>query len=319
MKSVPALRKGKSAEGFDPHNPEGPTPHSENLLDRWVLARLNQVIPLVSEALANSDSNTATGYIAAFLDDLTNWHIRRSRRRFWKSEHDGDKNAAYATLYHVMVKFARLLAPFIPFVTEAIYQNLVRSVYPDAFESVHHTAWPAADFDAVDPELLEQMDVARQVASLGLAARNSAGLKVRQPLARALAYAGGRSTLRPELVEIVVDELNVKQLEFVEQASQLVRYHVLPDNKLLGPRFGARFPRVRLALQAADPGAVAASAAAGQPFVLDVDGEQVELAPQEILIQTQPAEGLAVAFDKLATVAVDFGDHPRAARRRPRP
>ena len=145
--------------------------------------------------------------------------MRRSRRRFWKSEHDADKNAAYATLYHVLVKFARLLAPFTPFVTEAIYQNLVRSAYPQAYESVHHTAWPKYDAAAVEPALLEQMELARQVASLGLAARNGAGLKVRQPLKRALAYAGGRRDLDAEFVEIITDELNVKSLR-VRRAGQ---------------------------------------------------------------------------------------------------
>ena len=171
---------------FDPAIPEGPTPDSHNLLDRWVLARLNQIVPLVTEALENSDSLTAADDLAGFLDDLTNWYIRRSRRRFWKSEHDRDKSEAYATLHHVLVKFSRLLAPFTPFVTEAIYQNLVRSVHPEAYESVHHTAWPLFDPSVIDQDLLDEMDVARQVASLGLAARNGAGLKVRQPLSRAV-------------------------------------------------------------------------------------------------------------------------------------
>jgi isoleucyl-tRNA synthetase len=170
---------------------------------------------------------------------------------------------------------------------------------------VHHTAWPEHDPSTFDAALLDQMELARQVASLGLSARNSAGLKVRQPLAKAMAYAGGRRTLIDELVAIVTDELNVKEFEFVEQASQLVTYRLLPDNKLLGPRFGAAFPKVRLALQAADPNAVAASVQAGLPVVLEVDNHTVELAPEEILVQTQPAEGLAVAADKLATVAVD--------------
>ncbi len=297
-------------DSFDLAHPEGPTPSSNNLLDRWVLARLNQIIPQVTEALENSDSLTATLALGGFLDDLSNWYVRRSRRRFWKSEHDADKNAAYATLYHVLVKFARLLAPFTPFVTEAIYQNLVRSVYPQAYESVHHTTWPRYDPAVVDQSLLEQMDLARQVASLGLAARNSAGLKVRQPLERALAYAGGRRSLDPEFVEIITDELNVKSFVFVEQASQLVRYQVLPDNKLLGPRFGAQFPRLRAALSAADPAAVAANVQAGLPVALQVDGQPVDLKPEEILVQTHPAEGLAVAADKTATVAVDANITP---------
>ncbi len=292
-------------EGFDPACPEGPTPRSENLLDRWVIARLNQVVGWVTQALENSDPLDASLAMESMLDDLSNWYVRRSRRRFWKSEHDTDKNTAYATLYHVMVKFTRLLSPFIPFVTEAIYQNLVCSVYPQAYQSIHHTAWPQEDRSTQDASLLEQMELARQVASLGLSARNTAGLKVRQPLARVLVYAGSRRNLDPEMVDIVMDELNVKAFEFVEEAGKLVTYRILPDNKLLGPRFGAQFPRLRAALAALDPAKVASAVAAGQSLSLEVDGEMVELAPQEILVETKPAEGLAVATDKLATVAVD--------------
>jgi isoleucyl-tRNA synthetase len=295
---------------FDPAFPEGDTPQSDNLLDRWVLARLNQIVPPVTEALENSDPYGATTAISIFLDDLTNWYVRRSRRRFWKSEHDADKNTAYATLYHVMVKFTKLLAPFTPFAPEAIYQNLVGSVSSVAYESVHHTAWPKYDESAIDAKLLDQMDLARQVASLGLAARNGAGLKVRQPLAKALAYAGGKRTLEEEYVSIIMDELNVKGFNFVEQASQLVRYQVLPDNKLLGPRFGAEFPKVRSALAAADTKSVVADVQAGLNVALEVDGKQVELAPEEILVQTHPLEGLAVAADKLMTVAVDANITP---------
>jgi len=292
-------------ESFDPAYPEGETPKSENLLDRWVLARLNHILPPVTEALENSDPYGATTAIAAFLDDLTNWYVRRSRRRFWKSEHDADKHTAYSTLYHVLVKFAKILAPFTPFVTEAIYQNLVRSVHPDAYESIHHTAWPKLDQAAIDEKLLDQMELARQVASLGLAARNSAGLKVRQPLAKSMAFAGGRRTLDQEFIAIINDELNVKSFEFVEQASQLVTYQVLPDNKLLGPRFGAAFPKVRASLAELDPNEVAAKVEARLPVSLVVDGQPTELSPEEILVQTLPLEGLAVASDKQMTVAVD--------------
>lgn len=296
---------GERGEGFNPAYPEGLTPSSNNLLDRWILARLNQVVGRVTRALEESDPLNATLALEALLDDLSNWYVRRSRRRFWKSEHDADKSAAYATLYHVMVKFIRLLAPFIPFMTEAMYQNLVRSVRPDAYESVHHTAWPQADETVIDESLLEQMELARQVASLGLSARNAAGLKVRQPLARVLVYAGGKRSLDPELVEIVMDELNVKAFEFADQVGDLVSYRILPDNKLLGPRLGARFPKARAALTALEPAKVAASVAAGLPIAIEVDGETLELAPDEVLVETKPAEGLAVAADKLATVAVD--------------
>ncbi len=287
----PSAGQQSGQVSFDPKYPEGPTPSCSSLLDRWILARLNQIIPSVTEALENSDSYTATSHISAFLDDLTNWYIRRSRRRFWKSEQDLDKREAYTVLYHVLVKFSRLLAPFIPFVTEAMYQNLVRSAVPQAYESVHHTAWPIYDPTTIDQELLDQMALSRQVASLGLAARNTAGLKVRQPLARALAYAGADTHLDQEYVDIITDELNIKRFELVETADQLVTYKIMPDNKLLGPRFGARFPILRQALSQADPQSVAASVQAGFPFTLEVDAEVVELQPNEILVQTQPAEG----------------------------
>jgi isoleucyl-tRNA synthetase len=189
--------------------------------------------------------------------------------------------------------------------TEAMYQNLVRNVRSSAYISVHHTSWPETDQSTLDEELLEGMALARQVASLGLSARNSAGLKVRQPLARVIVYAGGKRSLQPELVDIVIDELNVKACEFVEQVGELVSYRILPDNKTLGPRFGSDFPKVRAALAERDPDEVAAAVNAGMPIVLEVQGVNVEIEPAAILVQTEPAEGLAIAADKLATVAVD--------------
>jgi isoleucyl-tRNA synthetase len=240
----------------------------------------------------------------SFLDDLNNWYVRRSRRRFWKSEHDADKNNAYATLYHVLVKFGRTLAPFVPFITEVMYQNLVRSVRPEAYESIHHTSWPTADDAAIDEALIEQMSLARRVASLGLSARKNANLKVRQPLSKVMVYAG-EAGLRQELMDIVDDELNVKAFEFVEQEGALVQYKVLPDNKLLGPKFGARFPQVKSALAQADPNKVAATVRAGLPVFLDLMGESVELDPDSILVSTEPLPGLAVAADKYITVGID--------------
>ncbi len=291
---------------FDPAYPEGPTPTSDNLLDRWVLARLSQVLQRVTENLQASEIFVAAALISAFIDDLTNWYVRRSRRRFWKSEHDADKNGAYATLYHVLVKLARMLAPFTPFVTESMYQNLVRCAFPQAYESIHHTSWPQVDTEVVDEQLLSQMALAREVASLGLGARNSANIKVRQPLESAMAYVtGGKRSLNPELVEIVVDELNVKRFEFVEEAGRLVNYRVLPDNKRLGPRFGAQFPKVRAALMSADPAEVSARVQSGEPVQLKVDGQMVELSPEEVLVQTMPVEGLAVATDHGVSVAIN--------------
>ncbi|MFU8773414.1 MAG: DUF5915 domain-containing protein, partial [Anaerolineales bacterium] len=290
---------------FDPGFPEGTAPSSENLLDRWVVARLNQVVSTVTKKIEDSDPLSATIAMESLLDDLTNWFVRRSRRRFWKSEHDADKHSAYATLYHVLVKFIKLLAPFTPFVADVIYQNLVHSVKPQAYQSVHHCAWPTAEDSAVDGSLLDQMALARQIASLGLSARNSAGLKVRQPLAKVLVYVPTKRSLDSRFVDIVIDELNVKQLEFVEQADRLVQYRVLPDNQKLGPKFGARFPKVRTALENLDPFKVAQQVQSGAAVEITVEGEQIELSADELLVQTQPVEGLAIAADRVVTVAVD--------------
>ena len=293
-------------EGFDPGRPEGPTPQSDNILDTWIVARLNQVVERCTASLQDSDTHAVTLALAAFLDDLSNWYIRRSRRRYWKSTHDTDKHTAYATLYHVLVKLIKVLAPLTPFVTEVMYQNLVRAMQPGAYDSVHHCDWPEADVAVVDDTLLDQMALARQITSLGLGSRGSANIKVRQPLSAALAYVQEDGTAWSDTyTAIVCEELNVKSLQFVEQEAQLLSYEVLPNNKLLGPRLGATLGRVRAALTHVDAGAVVQNVQSGKPVTLSVDGETVELAPDEVLIRTHPAVGLAVAADRGVTVAVE--------------
>jgi len=293
-------------KAFNPAHPEGPTPAVSNPLDRWILGRMNDVLARTTTALADSDAYTATLAIETLLDDLTNWYVRRSRRRFWKGEQDQDKQDAYATLYHLLVKFIRMLAPITPFVTEVMYQNLVCSVQPEARESVHHTDWPEADTAIIDATLLEQMALARRTTSLGLAARSNANLRVRQPLSKLYVHVGqGRSELSPELLDIVADELNVKGIEFVDNPEKLVSYRILPNNRLLGPKFGKQFPQVRAALAALPPEEVVAKVAAGDLISLDVEGQNIELSPDEVLVQTLPAAGLAVAADKVITVGVE--------------
>jgi isoleucyl-tRNA synthetase len=307
---TPSLASPPLTEGTEgrltPGTPEGPTPSSDNPLDRWILARLNQVVAQVTQNFEDSDAYSATQAFESLLDDLSNWYVRRSRRRFWKSEADRDKETAYATLWHALVKMTRVLAPILPFITETMYQNLVRSVLPESYESVHHTDWPGADKAVIDEKLIYQMDLARQVASLGLSARSNAGLKVRQPLAEVLAHVSeGSAELSAELTEIVADELNVKALEFVTDVDELVSYKVLPNNKLLGPKFGADFPKVRAALNSLPPAQVAAKIAAEEAVTFELNGETVSLSGEEVLVSTEAAEGMAVAADKLVTVAID--------------
>ncbi len=291
---------------FDSGTPEGATPLVDNPLDQWILARLNQVVIRVTDALENSDAFAATLAAEALVDDLTNWYVRRSRRRFWKSELDSDKDSAYLTLWHVLVKLTRLLAPMIPFITEVIYQNLVVEVCESAHDSVHHTDWPQADLASVNEKLVVQMALARRVASLGLSARGNAGIKVRQPLGKVMVFVSdGNADLSSALVAIVADELNIKEFEFVVDSDALVNYRVLPNAKVLGPKFGADFPKVRAALASLDAGEVAGQVAAAKTISLDVAGETVFLNPEDVLVSTDAPEGLATAADKMVTVAID--------------
>ena len=293
-------------DAFNPDHPEGPTPTSDNPLDRWILARLNQALEAVSEDLTNSDAYSATQDFERLLDDLSNWYVRRSRRRYWKSERDQDKETAYATLWHVLVKMSRALSPLIPFLTETMYQNLVHGQHPDAHRSVHHTRWPEVDKEMIDDRLITQMRLARETASQGLSARSNQGIKVRQPLSKVMVYVKGRrAELDPELVEIVTDELNIKAFEFVEDPEALIRYNVFPVNRLLGPKYGADFPKIRAALAERDPDQVASRVEAGEHVTLQVEGEEITLTPEEVMVRTEAAAGLSTVDGKWLTVAID--------------
>ncbi len=280
----------------------------------------------MTERLTDYDSEGATVACEAFLDDLSNWYVRRNRRRFW----EGDA-AALDTLYHVLVTFARVLAPMQPFLAETMYQNLVRgeglSVVPatdspgnndeglsvlrrtdspgnDTPISVHHTGWPVADASLLDEQLLTDMDLARAVVSLGHADRVAAEIKVRQPLADIKVVAAGKAESLARFADVIADELNVKSVELAGGEAELVQYRILPVNKTLGPRFGKAFPAVRQALSAADPYAVAATVAAGQPVAVVVDGEVVELAPEDVLVQAEPRPGFQVTNDPQRGIVV---------------
>ncbi len=276
-------------------------------LDQWIVERLNETTVDVRAALDAWDAERATATLELLLDDLSNWYVRRSRRRFWKSEADADKAAAYATLYHVMVTFIKLLAPFLPFTTEAMYQNLVRAVEPDAPLSVHHHFYPQVDPAALDHRLLDKMRLVIDAAALGRSARSSADVKLRQPLARARVFVGSeqeRADLQ-ELAEVLAEEINVKAIEIVSEVGELVSYKLLPNNRTLGPKLGALFPAVRAALEQLDPAAAATRLQAGLRLALAVDGRTVELGDDDVLVQTESRGGLAVAGAKGITVAVD--------------
>ena len=285
------------------------SPHSASAqMDAWITARLHETVAAVTEALAGFDAARATIVVEAFLDDLSNWYVRRARRRFWKSERDADKLAALGTLYQVLVTLTKLLAPFMPFTTEAMYQNLVRSVDATAPASVHHTEWPQADVALMDRRLLDKMGLAINVAALGRAPRSSADVKLRQPLATAQVHVGSpqaRADL-DELLDVLSEEINVKQIDLVAEVGALVNYKLLPNNRVLGPRLGKLFPLVRSALASLDPAAVAMTLQRGEAITVDLGGTPVSLSGEDILVQTESRGGLAIASDKGVTVAVDI-------------
>jgi isoleucyl-tRNA synthetase len=306
---------------IDGWRPAGAPSLAGSRLDRWILARLDEVVQTVTDKLEAFEPNLATTAVDNFIDDLSNWYVRRSRRRFWakagaSEASDADKDAAYATLYHVLVALTKLLAPFTPFVTESMYQNLVRAVDPDAPESVHLCDWPKseagpASAEAANQELLDHMALARQVVTLGHAARAQANVKVRQPLAKVVVFAPGQADDLAAMRDLILDELNVKSLEVAREAGELVTYGLLPVNKVLGPKYGKLFPKVRAALSAVtDPAAAAAALESGQSLTVDVEGQSIELGSDEVLVQTQARAGLAVLSEGGVTVALDTEPTP---------
>ncbi|HEX9013551.1 MAG TPA: isoleucine--tRNA ligase, partial [Anaerolineaceae bacterium] len=219
-------------------------------LDKWLLSALNALVRDVTEAFESYDVPGATRPIETFVDHLSNWYLRRSRRRFWKSESDADKQAAYATLYTALVTLSKLLAPSMPFIAEEMYQNLVRSVDEGANASVHLEDWPGYQVDLIDENLNREMNLVMKLASLGHAARNKANRKVRQPLAEA-AFAVGSSDEQRSLeryADLLADELNVKKVRALDTAGEAVSYSLNPLPKQLGQKYGKRFPALRKAL-----------------------------------------------------------------------
>jgi isoleucyl-tRNA synthetase len=272
-----------------------PAAEPANELDRWVLSRLHATTEEVTERLDAYDATMAGRAIATFVDDLSNWYVRRSRRRFW----DGDE-AAFATLRACLTTVAKLLAPFTPFVADELYENL------DGSEpSVHLCDWPEAG--ARDPVLEEDMRVAREAVRLGLSARGAAKVKVRQPLREAVIVAPGRERdAISRMADVVRDELNVKALRFVERAEELGSYEIKPNYRSLGPRFGKQMPQLAAAVAALDPAGVSAALREGRTVGVNVAGTEHELTADDLQLRLEPLEGYQVEREASHAVALDL-------------
>ena len=314
-----------NADGLDPANPPpapGPTPASANgngaqpgadsdqggtpevgaALDRWILSRLQATTGEARERLDAFDSTSAGQAIAAFVDELSNWYVRLSRRRFW----EGDP-AAFGTLRHCLLELATLLAPFIPFMADEIYLGLAA---PDPEgergpASVHLCDYPTPDPDRADDALERGMAAARRAVGLGRAARAQGAVKMRQPLARAVIVATDeeRRSIQ-ELGELVAAELNVKELEFVAEESELASYTVKPNYRSLGPRFGRQMPQVAAAVEALDPSSVRAAIAGERELGVSIEGAEHTLAAEDFTLVMEPLDGYRVETDAGRAVAV---------------
>lgn len=246
------------------------------------------------DRLDDFDPAGASRPVEAFVDDLSTWYVRRSRRRFWKSGDDVDKRAAYYTLYAVLRTLTTALAPFVPFLTEAMYQNLARVVEAEAAESVHLCDYPEPDAALLDPELETSMDNVRALVGLGRAARSAARIRVRQPLPAVLIVSEHRALAdRPELVDLLADELNVKAVRFVENASAYVTHEVKPRFDRLGPKYGGRVQAVAAAIRALDSRGVTENVAAGADVTITIGGELLAIAPEELEVRLHTAPGYA--------------------------
>ena len=263
----------ESGANLDAVDPGRDVPLAERPeIDRWALALLHRTVVEVTEALEGYDVLAAGKAIESFVDQLSNWYVRRNRRRFWKAAAGRDKQAAYLTLYECLHTANRLMAPIMPFISEAVHQNLVRGVDATACLSVHMSAWPKPDPEARDDALLAEIDAVQRVVGLGRAARNRSGVRVRQPLSRLLVRTPGETeaAVLARFDAQILEELNVKALEMLAPDAELVGYRIKPNLPRLGKRYGKRIPAIRAALANADAGAIAAAVAAGRTFAVEI-------------------------------------------------
>jgi isoleucyl-tRNA synthetase len=303
-----------NASGWDPGLAADVPVDERPLLDRWVLSQLADTVRTAHEGLGSYDATGGGRRIAAFVDDLSNWYVRRARRRFWDPDGAGGAGtrAAFATLHECLATLARLLAPFTPFIAEELWRNLAggRDGAPD---SVHLTDYPAADAAASDPRLDGAMAAARAIVELGRRVRTDTKVRVRQPLLEAVVhFPGDRAALDP-LLGLVAEELNVKEVLFAESAERFGRWHAKPNFKVLGPRLGPGVKDVAAAL-AADDGSRAAALAAGERVSVPAADGTVEIGPEDVDLVQETLEGWGVASEGGVTVALELEITPGLRR-----
>jgi isoleucyl-tRNA synthetase len=295
------LDQWRPAAPGQPGLPSEGTPLAYTDLDHWLLSELHSLVRDVTGAMETYDVTGATRPIQAFVDRLSRWYLRRSRRRFWKSESDADKQAAYATLYETLITLSKLLAPTMPLLAEELYQNLVLSGNTEEgeAESVHLASWPAFDREKIDERLSRDMELVMRLASLGHASRDQAGVKVRQPLAEvafSLTNAAEAQALE-QYATLLAEELNVKKVRPLGSAGEVISYSLNPLPRQLGQKYKNRYPAIREAILSLEAEESALALLAGKPLPVTVDGETFEISPEEIEVRAEAQSGLVVASD----------------------
>ena len=272
------------------------------VMDKWLLSKLNTMVKTVDENLANYRIPEAAKALQEFTDEMSNWYVRRGRERYWVQGMTDDKLAAYMTLYTALVTTAKAAAPMVPFITEAIYRNIVCNVDKNAPESIHLCDFPEVDEGFIDPELEKNMDEVVDIVVLGRAARNGSNIKNRQPLSTMFVQCDKK--VEGYFTDIIRDELNVKCVDFDTDASALVSYTFKPQLRTLGPKYGKQLGEIRNALAALDSDAKKTLDTEGR-LVLELAGGTVELGVEDVLIETKQKEGVFTVSDKGVTVALD--------------
>ena len=274
-----------------------------SVMDKWLLSKLNTVVKAVDENLSNYRIPESARALQEFVDDMSNWYVRRSRNRFWQKGMPQDKINAYMTLYTALVTVCKAAAPMIPFMTEEIYQNLVRSIDSQAPESIHLCDFPAVDESMIDAELEANMEMVLKVVVLGRACRNASNIKNRQPIGKM--YVKADSELSQFYKEIIEDELNVKEVEFKDDVSAFTTYEFKPQLRTVGPKYGKKLNGIRKYLSEIDGNAAKAELDANGKIVFEVDGDTIELLEEDLLIQMIKMEGYVTEQDKNVTVVLD--------------
>ena len=285
-----------------------PTEHSLeynklSVMDKWLLSKLNSAVRAVDDHLENYRIPEAARVLQEFVDDMSNWYVRRCRDRFWGKDMPQDKINAYMTLYTALVTISKAAAPMIPFMTEDIYRNLVCRVDPSAPESVHLCDFPSADETMIDTELEARMEEVLKVVVMGRACRNTSAIKNRQPIGTM--YVKADMDLPEYFVEIIADELNVKQVVFTQDVSAFTAYTFKPQLKTVGPKYGRLLGRIRQTLSELDGNAAMDTLTREGKLVFDYDGEKVELTEADLLIDMTKKEGYVSENDNTMTVVLD--------------